>query len=54
MIECVNDELKNMCNRSVNNFLINILGALTQSDLGYPQIRKKASGIQRPFSLAIA
>ncbi|MEB2778137.1 transposase [Algoriphagus sp. D3-2-R+10] len=35
IIECVNDELKNMCkleytrHRSVNNFLINILGALT-------------------------
>ncbi len=35
IIECVNDELKNICkvehtrHRSVNNFLINILGALT-------------------------
>lgn len=33
-IECVNDELKNICklqytrHRSVNNFLLNILGAL--------------------------
>lgn len=34
IIECVNDELKNMCklqhtrHRSVHNFLLNILGAL--------------------------
>lgn len=34
IIECVNDELKNMCNlqhtrhRSINNFLINIMGTL--------------------------
>jgi hypothetical protein len=35
IIECVNDELKNICklqhtrHKSVNNFLINILGALS-------------------------